>query len=171
MSHNCLTASCMGLHSHGMLVSAKIASHATSTSFARLSAFASTFLNDASSSSLSVLPQNINASLSGISSKRTKRCPISANVFSAQASSAKNSGAAPAFSIHGRARCAHCCVESSRMYAPFIQSSFTSSKIASFFVMRDKSNALHNTSREISVVSPSSDHPSKAKKFTIASGR
>ena len=57
------------------------------------------------------------------------------------------------------------------MYWPFIQSSFVSSNTASFLVTRSRLNFSHSVARSMSVVSPSSDQPSSARKFTIASDK
>ena len=59
----------------------------------------------------------------------------------------------------------------SLMYWPFIQSSFVSSNTASFLVTRSRLNFSHSVSRSMRVVSPSSDQPRSARKFTMASGR
>ncbi len=57
------------------------------------------------------------------------------------------------------------------MYTPFIQSSFFVSNTASLRWMRAASNWLQSVSRDMMVVSPSSDQPRSARKFTMVSGR
>ena len=49
------------------------------------------------------------------------------------------------------------------MYSAFIQSSFLGSKVAGFFEMRSRENWDARTSRGITVVSPSSDQPRRAR--------
>ena len=72
---------------------------------------------------------------------------------------------------HGSDACTQASAPIPLMYWPFIQSSFVSSKTASFLVTRSSENFSHSTSRPMMVVSPSSDQPRSARKFTMASGR
>ena len=165
------TASCSGLHSQGMLSSAMIWRAARSASSARAPSFCSTLATLFSSSS-TLGPQNMYASLPGISSMRTRRSATRGYSFAYHSGRASmSSSVAPASTSHGRAACTQASAPMSLMYWPFIQSSLVSSKTASFLVMRSSENSRASTSRGMMVVSPSSDHPRRARKFTRASGR